>query len=61
MGSDQLDELPAGPAMIAHDAVSLALLERVALLQSRSARILRANGRHADAARAERRPVSVRR
>jgi GAF domain-containing protein len=54
MGSDQLDELPAGPAMIAHDAVSLALLERVALLQSRSARILRANGRHAEAARAER-------
>jgi GAF domain-containing protein len=54
MGADQLDGLPASAATIAQDAVSPVLLERVALLQSRSAGILRANGRHAEAARAER-------
>jgi hypothetical protein len=53
MGDDQLDELPAGPAAIAGDVVSPALLERVAVAQRRSAGVLRANGRHAEAARAE--------
>jgi GAF domain-containing protein len=53
MPADQLDVLFASPAPIAQGAVSRAILERVVVLQMRSAGILRANGRHAEAARAE--------
>jgi GAF domain-containing protein len=51
---DQSDELAVSQVAIPEDAVSPALLERGMLLQRGSARILRANGRHAEAARAER-------
>lgn len=53
MGVDQLDVPFAGPATIVQDAPSPAVLERAVVLQRRSAGILRANGRHAEAARAE--------
>ena len=53
MGVDQLDVPFAGPATIVQDGLPPAVLERVVVLQRRSAGILRANGRHAEAARAE--------